>query len=167
MSSNLNEILPEPISEQNEKILEQHLKRKMESAIGFAVRLLHAMEERFGPEVREVVRDMARINKITPRPEAGEPKKDLHLFCKNLDQACVGSHRWQRIVDEPDRIGYEYTSCMWADIFRELGEPDLGYIICAGDEPAVKSFNPALGFKRTKVLMHGDKCCDHIFYVEK
>jgi len=29
MSGNLNEMLPEPINEQNEKILEQHLDRRM------------------------------------------------------------------------------------------------------------------------------------------
>jgi hypothetical protein len=48
-----------------------------------------------------------------------------------------------------------------------LGEPDLGYLLCAGDEPAVKAFNPALGFQRTKVLMRGDEECDHVFSVEK
>ena len=26
---------------------------------------------------------------------------------------------------------------MWAELFRELGEPELGFIFCAGDEPAV------------------------------
>ena len=37
---------------------------------------------------------------------------------------------------------------------------------CAGDEPAVKSVNPKLGFHRTKLLMQGDDHCDHVFYVE-
>jgi len=56
---------------------------------------------------------------------------------------------------------------MWAEIFRELGEPELGYLLkCAGDGPAVKAYNPALGFERTQVLMEGDPLCDHVFKVE-
>ena len=167
MLGSLNDILPEPISEENERVLLELLKRKMKGASGIAVQLLHAMEERFGPEAREVVRDMARNRKATPRPDAGEPEADLREFCAHLDKGCAGSHQWERVIDERDCIGYRFSRCMWAEIYRELGEPELGLVICAGDEPAVKSYNPKLGFKRTKVLMRGDQECDHVFHVEK
>ena len=167
MAGSLNDILPEPISEENERILLDLLKRKMKGASGMAVRLLHAMEERFGPEAREVVRDMARNREFVPRPNVGEPEVDLQEFCADLDRGCAGSHQWQRVRDDPDRIGYLFARCMWAEIYRELGEPELGFVICAGDEPAVKAFNPRLGFKRTQVLMNGDPVCDHIFHVEE
>ena len=167
MAGSLNEILPEPISSENERILLDLLKRKMKSAAGLAVRLLQAMEERFGPEARQVVFDMTSGRKPEPRPDAGDPREDLRAFCAALDRGCAGSHQWERVIDEEDRIGYRYTRCMWAEIFRELGEPDLGYFFCAGDEPAVKSYNPRLGFRRTRVLMRGDDLCDHLFYVEE
>ena len=167
MPGSLNGILPEPISEENEEIILELLKRKMKGGAGLAVRLLHAMEERFGPEVREVMRDMVENREPTPRADAGDPEDDLRAFCDRLDRACVGSHRWERVIDEPDRIGYHYTRCLWAEIYRELGEPELGFFFCAGDDPAVRSYNPALGFKRTKVLMNGDPLCDHVFHVEK
>ena len=167
MAGSLNEILPEPISPENEQVVLDLLKRKMKGAAGLAVRLLHAMEERFGPEARQVVREMATGRKPEPRPDPGDPKADLRAFCASLDRGCAGSHRWERVIDEPDRIGYHYTRCLWAEIFRELGEPGLGYIFCAGDEPAVKSYNPRLGFRRTRLLMHGDELCDHLFYVEE
>ena len=54
-----------------------------------------------------------------------------------------------------------------AEVYRDLDEPELGFVICAGDEPAIKSCNPRLAFKRTKVLMNGDELCDHVFYVQK
>ncbi len=167
MSGSLNDILPEPISRENERVLLELLKQKMKAASGLAVELLHAMEERFGPEARQVVHEMAQRRKPTPRPEAGDPQADLQEFCARLEEDCVGSHRWERVIDEPDRIGYHFTRCMWAEIFQELGEPKLGFILCAGDEPAVRSYNPRLGFKRTQVLMNSDPLCDHIFYVEK
>jgi hypothetical protein len=73
MPGSLNDILPEPISEENERVLLDLLKRKMKSASGMAVRLLHAMEERFGPQAREVIRDMIRDYRPVPRPDPGDP----------------------------------------------------------------------------------------------
>jgi hypothetical protein len=166
MEGGLNRILPEPISEENQRILLDHIKGKMRGAAGLAVMLLRAMEDHFGPEARDVVRAMARTRTAEPRSEARDPREDLRAFCAQLERACVGSHQWERVVDEPDRIGYRFTRCMWAEVFRELGEPELGLVICASDEPAVKAYNPELGFRRTKILMSGDQICDHIFLVE-
>ena len=166
----LNGNLPQPISDETEKVFQDLLKQKVKTAAGVGVALLHAMEERFGPEAREVVRDMARHRAqgaTASRPDPGEAEEDLSKFCAELDRACVGSHRWERVTQRPDCIGYHYTRCMWAEVYRELGEPELGFVICAGDEPAVRDYNPDLGFRRTKVLMNGDEVCDHVFCVEK
>ena len=69
-------------------------------------------------------------------------------------------------VQDADRLGYHFTRCMWAEVYRELGEPDLGFVICSSDEPAVKAHNAQLGFSRTQVLMHGAPLCNHVFFVE-
>ncbi len=167
MNGSLNDILPEPISKDSEEIILGLLKRKMKGAASLAVRLLCAMEERFGPEAREVIADMIAKRQPNPRPDAKDPEEDLQEFCASLERGCVGSHRWERVVDEPDRIGYRFTRCMWAEVYRELGAPELGFVLCAGDEPAVRSWNPRLGFERTKVLMNGDEVCDHVFFVER
>ena len=167
MKGSLNNILPEPMSEKDEEVLLDDLKQKLTFAANISVRLLRAMEKRFGPEARQVVDEMVADLKPTDRQDAGDPEEDLHQFCTELERACVGTHRWRRVVDEPGCIAYHFTRCMWAEIFRELGEPDLGFIFCAGDEPAVKSCNPALSFRRTKILMRGDDLCDHVFYVDR
>lgn len=167
MKGSLNSILPAPITEESEAIILDLLKRKIKGAASLTVRLLRAMEQRFGPEAREVVKDMMPKGQPEPRLEVGDPEEDLDEFCSQLERGCVGSHRWDRVVDERDRIGYHFTRCVWAEVYRELGEPELGLVICAGDEPAVKSYNPRLGFQRTKVLMSGDEVCDHVFFVEK
>lgn len=167
MAGCLNDILPDPISEQNEKVLMDLLKRKMSASCGLAVQLLHTMEKRFGPAAREVVREMAENQTYPPRENQGAPEKDLREFCAMIEKVAAGSHRWQKIINKPDRIGYNYTRCLYAEIFRELGEPELGWVICARDESWVKSYNPGIGFKRTQTLMQGHKVCDHFFYVEK
>jgi hypothetical protein len=167
MNGNLNDALPEPVSDENARYIDALIQRKVTIAAGIAVRLLHAMEAHFGSEAREVLGGMVENIEMEPRPQPGDPQIDLKTFCDQLDAACIGSHKWERIAESPDRVEYNYSGCLWAEVFRELGEPDLGFLLCAGDEPAVKAFNPALGFKRTKVLMHGDEVCDHVFFVEE
>jgi hypothetical protein len=163
----LNDILPDPISPENEAVLLDVLRRKMAVSLELAVDLLRAMEQRFGVEAREVVREMARKQEFETREEVEEPEADLRNFCAMIDRVAAGSHRWDRVVDESDRIGYRFTRCMYAEILRELGEPELGLVICARDGPWVKSFNPGLGFGRTKTLMEGDEVCDHVFHLER
>lgn len=166
MSGLLNDVLPDPISADDERILLDLLRRKMMGSARLAVELLHAMEERFGPEARAVMRDLAQRRAYTSRPNPGRPDDDLQEFCAGLERACVGSHRWERLGASPDRIAYRFTHCLWADIYRELGEPDLGFVFCAGDEPAVKAHNPNLAFARTTTLMEGADACDHVFFVQ-
>ena len=166
MPGSLNDVLPERIDEESEEIILDLLKRKLTTLARVAVDLLRAMEKRFGPEVRDVVREMAEGQKVEPRSGAGEPRDDLKGFCDMVEKMAVGSHQWQRVIDEPGQIGYNYTRCMYAEIFRELGEPELGWVICARDAPWIKSYNPKLGFKRTRTLMEGDDICDHTIFVE-
>ena len=169
MASGLSEYLPEPVSPANEKAILELVKRKAMGAARVGVMLLHAMEKRFGPEAREVLKEMIATRKFPPRPDRGDPAADLRKFCARMDGAggVAGSHEMRRVVDEPDRVGFSVTQCLWAEIYRELGEPDLGWVFCAGDEPAIEAYNPGIGFKRTKTLMRGDGECDHLYYVKK
>ncbi|MCX6083461.1 MAG: L-2-amino-thiazoline-4-carboxylic acid hydrolase [Caldiserica bacterium] len=166
MAGNLNEILPDPISEADEQILLDLLKRKMMVMADVAVELLHAMEREFGSEAREVVREMINHQEFESRQDAGKPETDLRDFCAMVDKAAVGTHTWKKTEDMPDSVGYSFTRCMYAEIFCELEEPELGSIMCSRDEPWVKSFNPKLAFRRTKALMNGDEICDNTYYVE-
>jgi hypothetical protein len=167
MEGSLNEILPEPISIKNEEAVLNFVKRKMMVSLDLAVEILHAMEKRFGSEAREVIQDMASQQEFDIREEIGSPEKDLQDFCNMVEHMAAGTHRWKRVIDTSTAIGYEYTRCMYAEILRELGEPELGLIICARDEPWVKSYNPCLGFRRTKKLMDGDEICDNAYLVEE
>ena len=167
MQGSLNDILPEPISPENETVILELLKRKMAVSLELAVDLLHAMEQRFGAEAREVLRDMTRKQDFDTNDEMKKPEEDLLSFCAMIDRVAAGSHRWERVIDDPDQIGYCFTRCMYAEILRELEEPELGLVICARDGPWVKSFNSDLGFHRTKTLMEGSDACDHVFYVER
>jgi hypothetical protein len=167
MNGKLNDILPEMIGSQSEEIIQELVKRKMTGAARLAVDMFHAMEERFGAEARDVVSDMIKNRGADSVPQGtGDPRQDLRDFCDRVERGCAGTHRWKRIIDEPNQIGYEFTRCMWAEVFSELGEPELGMYYCASDEPTVKAYNDRIGMKRTKTIVQGDKTCDHIFYIE-
>jgi len=166
MAGTLNEILPDPISEADEQILLELLKRKMTVMADIAVELLRSMEREFGSRAREVVREMINHQEFDARQDAGKPEADLRDFCAMVDKAAVGTHKWKKTEDQPHSVGYSFTRCMYAEIFHELEEPELGFIMCARDEPGVKSFNPKLAFRRTKALMNGDEICDNTYYVE-
>jgi len=167
MAGSISDILVEPICEENEKIIEEVIKRKITTVAGIAVDLLHEMEKNFGPKVREIVKEMAQNQEFSPRDYCGTPEHDLKEFCESIDHMAAGSHTWEKVIDESDQIGYQFTRCMYAEVFCELGEPDLGLILCAIDKPWVESYNPRLKFQRNKVLMNGDEMCNHLYFIEK
>jgi hypothetical protein len=167
MPGSINDILVEPISEENEKIIDEVIKRKIKTAAGVAVDLLHEMEKHFGLKVREIVKQMSQNQDLSPRDDYGTPEQDLKDFSAIIDHMATGSHQWQKIINKPDQIGYHFTRCMYAEVFCELGEPDLGLILCASDKPWVESYNPQIKFHRTKILMDNDEMCDHLYIIEK
>lgn len=91
----------------------------------------------------------------------------LPAFCAALEAGCTGTHEWLKLEDTDKRQVYRFTRCMWAEIFNELGAPGIGYWLCEGDAPISSAFNPVIGFQRSKTLMEGDDCCDHVFYMKE
>jgi predicted ArsR family transcriptional regulator len=66
----------------------------------------------------------------------------------------------------PDGIQFRCTHCPHAELARELGANDwLAALVCAGDPHIAASFDPPIGFERTKTLMHGDDHCDHRYFI--
>ncbi len=56
------------------------------------------------------------------------------------------------------------TGCRYAQLFEELGEPDLGFLlICSQDYPLFEGFTPDLELTRTQTIMQGATHCDFRF----
>jgi len=167
MMSSLALVLPDEIPEDAEAVILEKTKAKMCMGCSMAVRILRALEAHYGTEAKEVAHEAFGAREPRPAHELGSPEKDLHDYLERLEQACAGSHEWEKIVDEPDRVEYRFTRCMWAEIFRELGAADIGSWICEGDDAGVHAYNPRLRCRLTRTLMKGDTCCDHCFYVQQ
>jgi fumarate reductase iron-sulfur subunit len=68
----------------------------------------------------------------------------------------------------PDRLSLDVVRCLFADMYRELGLPQLGYLLsCGRDFALIKGFNPEMNLKRTKTLMEGGCCCDFRIEMKK
>ena len=165
----LQQALPHPVDAETEQRVLEILKRKMTGAVSKYVDTIRAIQETYGPEAVEIVREHQNRATIAKPSERGTQAADnsLGAFCTALEHGCRGSHEWEKIKDSESRQAYRFTRCMMADIYRSLGAEDIGIWICEGDGPAAAAFNPRIRFQRTKTLMEGDDCCDHVFFVEE
>ena len=70
------------------------------------------------------------------------------------------------IEQTSDAFECNVTGCRYADFFRQLGEPELGFLLQCSDDFALA---PALGleFTRTQTIMQGADHCDFRFRVGK
>ena len=167
--SSLQQISPEPIPGAVEKAFLMKLRSKMFNSAVLLVKTVRTIQKKYGDEGVEVIHDafkevaVERGEKMAR--EAGA--STLKAFCSALESGCAGSHEWRKLEETDKRQAYRFTRCMWAEIFAELDALDIGFWLCEGDAPMASAFNPAIGFQRTKTLMEGHDCCDHIFYLEK
>ena len=167
--SSLQQISPEPIPDAIEKAFLTKLYSKMFNSAVLLVKTVRAIQKKYGDEGVEVIHNVFK----EVAAERGEKmaheanSTTLNAFCSALEAGCAGSHDWHKIEDTDKRQAYRFTRCMQAEIFAELGATDIGFWLCEGDAPMSSAFNPAIGFQRTKTLMEGHDCCDHIFYIGK
>lgn len=165
----LQGILPEAVPEAVEKAFLAKLYSKMLTSATPLVKAVRAIQAKYGDEGVETIHRVFKEHAIERgRKMASEADaRTLPAFCTALEAGCAGSHEWLKLEGTEKRQSYRFTRCMWAEIFNELGAPDIGFWWCEGDEPISSAFNPAIGFQRTKTLMEGDDCCDHIFYLKE
>jgi hypothetical protein len=160
--------LPEEVSDETEMIILEKVRAKMRASCGMLVKVVRALEAHFGKEAIHMIARKA-LHQVHPRParKLGTPEDDLAAFLRKMEQGCAATHEWKRKDHGPKKVSYEFSSCMWAQVFRELNAADIGSWMCDGDDAAARSFNPNLRCKTTKTLMRGDAICNHVFCVSR
>ncbi len=68
-----------------------------------------------------------------------------------------------------DRIEFDITGCRFAQFFRELGEPELGFaLLCSFDNTAVDEIGQGeVELTRTQTIMQGADHCDFRYALKK
>ena len=68
----------------------------------------------------------------------------------------------------PEAFEYNVTGCRYADFYKELGVPELGFLfVCAQDFPLTEGFSDELELVRTQTIMQGANYCDFRLRLKK
>jgi hypothetical protein len=62
-----------------------------------------------------------------------------------------------RVVEQSqDAFAFDVTACRYAEFYKELGEPELGFLlVCSADFDLAEGFGTDIKFARTQTIMQG------------
>jgi hypothetical protein len=160
---------PHKFREKLELTYEQYFQNSAESA----VELSRAFEDAIGKDrALEIIRKWTEksVTESVKNQMSKKPIKSFEDF-KRLRKEQEKSPGWMHMLtlthpEETSRkFCYDITECLWAKTFREMDAADLGYVLkCSHDFAMARAMHPKLRLKRTKTLMQGDSCCNHVYY---
>jgi L-2-amino-thiazoline-4-carboxylic acid hydrolase len=60
-----------------------------------------------------------------------------------------------------DAFEIDVTGCRYAEFYKKLGEPELGFLlVCGADFTMAEGFDPDIKLTRTQTIMQGASHCD-------
>lgn len=75
--------------------------------------------------------------------------------------AAGGALDYDVLKQSPDAFEVNVTGCRYAQFYKELGVPELGFLlVCSLDFPMAEGFGTDVTFTRTKTIMQGASHCD-------
>ncbi len=67
-----------------------------------------------------------------------------------------------------DTYEIDVTGCRYAQFYKELGEPELGFLlVCGSDFPFAEGLGPDMKLTRTQTIMQGASHCDFRYRRQK
>jgi hypothetical protein len=143
-----------------------HLERRKIEA-GVLIPMVQAFQRAFGKEranevAREVIRELARQDGDR---WAGQFGRDLHALQKVAELwSAGGALEIETVAAAGERLDFNVKRCRYAELFQELGLPELGALIhCSRDFAMAEGFSPDIKLERTQTLMQGASHCDFRF----
>jgi hypothetical protein len=68
---------------------------------------------------------------------------------------------YEVIEQSPDAFAMDVKRCRYAEFYRELGEPELGFLlVCSADFDTAEGFDSDISLTRTQTIMQGAGHCD-------
>lgn len=143
-----------------------HLERRKIEA-GVLIPMVQAFQRAFGKEranevAREVIRELARQD---GGRWAGQFGDDLAAMQKVAELwSAGGALETKTLAAGDDRLEFNVTRCRYAELYQELGLPELGALFhCSRDFAMAEGFSPDIKLERTQTLMQGASHCDFRF----
>jgi L-2-amino-thiazoline-4-carboxylic acid hydrolase-like protein len=68
-----------------------------------------------------------------------------------------------------EQVDFDITGCRFAEFFRALGEPELGFaLLCSMDETSAEEIGgDQVRFTRTNTIMQGGSRCDFRYALKR
>ena len=133
--------------------------------------VLDALGREFGRDrVLAIVKDqivrIARAQGAALAQAAGG--RSLPVFAGTLERWTQDGALELEVVEQGDQaLGFNVTRCRYAEMYRELGVPELGAVLsCNRDFALIEGFNPDVALTRTQTLMQGATHCDFRYRLE-
>lgn len=130
--------------------------------------MLRAFAKSFGERqvleiARAVILNLARQQGAEMAQQRG--CCDLHSFADALSDWKKDDAYVMRVLEQSDdRLSFDVTRCRYAEMYQQLGVPDLGRVLSCGRDSALMSgFNPEVTLTRTQTIMEGASHCDFRF----
>ena len=140
-------------------------KRKIEA--GVLIPMVEAFQRAVGKEraneiAREVIVELARKD---GERWAGQYGDDLPAMeAVSGVWAAGGSLEIEKIGKSARTLDFNVTRCQYAEYYKGLGLPELGYLFhCNRDFAMAEGFSDAIGLERTQTIMQGASHCDFRF----
>jgi hypothetical protein len=75
---------------------------------------------------------------------------------------------YQVVKQSEDSFEIDVTGCRYAEFYKELGVPELGFLlVCGSDFPMAEGFDPNIKLTRTQTIMQGASHCDFRYTRQK
>jgi len=139
----------------------------------FAKALLDVMAENVGREraielLSETVTRLAETAGRDFAREAHAGRADLSAYAEILPVWSRGNALEIDLKRQDEgRLEFDVTRCRYAEMYRDLGIPELGSVLsCNRDGAFCKGFNPAIKLTRTRTIMEGADHCDFRYVAE-
>jgi len=145
-------------------------RREIEARI--AGPLIKAFMEELGEEktleiVDRVIRSVAKESGVQLAKMVGG--NSLEHFVKLSEKMGQDNALVQEIVyQDAKNLHMNTTRCRYAEMYREVGIPELGFhLSCGRDFAMVEGFNPKITLTRTQTVMEGAPYCDFRFHMKE
>ena len=118
-------------------------------------------EQRVNALVRRVLGDIYR--RYGEKFWRSKNDKDLGKNMASAFAAFAGDDalEYQLRDQSQDAFAIDVTRCRYAEFYKELGEPELGFLlVCSADFPMAEGFGPDISLTCTQTIMQGASHCD-------
>ena len=128
--------------------------------------LIRRLEQELGRErahriARETIEQIAREQGAAVADAVG--RDDLVGFREVRDSwgGAGGDLTIETLRDDGEALHFDVTGCRFAEMYRRLGAPDLGFLLsCARDFTLSTGYSERLRLERTQTIMQGASHCD-------